>query len=70
MKTKKAVRRQWAVSEKLEIVQARQSGLTLDEVKSLYRVSGAVVSAWLEKCSPRRVNQRLQPPAPAACPPR
>jgi transposase InsO family protein len=49
MKTKKSVRKQWAVSEKLEIVQARQSGLTLDEVKSLYGVSATAVSEWLEK---------------------
>ena len=46
MKTKKSLKRQWAVSEKLEIVQARQSGLTLDEVKSLYQVSGTAVSDW------------------------
>ena len=46
MKTKKSLKRQWAVSEKLEIVQARQSGLTLDEVKSLYGVSGTAVSDW------------------------
>src|SRR5208282_16135 len=49
MKTKKSVRKHWAVSEKLEIVQARQSGLTLDEVKSLYGVSATAVSEWLEK---------------------
>ena len=49
MKTKKSLRKQWAVSEKLEIVQARQSGLTLDEVKSLYGVSATAVSEWLEK---------------------
>jgi transposase InsO family protein len=46
MKTKRSLKRQWAVSEKLEIVQARQSGLTLDEVKSLYGVSGTAISDW------------------------
>ncbi len=49
MKTKKSVRKQWAVSEKLEIVQARQSGLTLDEVKSLYGASATSISEWVEK---------------------
>ena len=39
MRKKKSSKKQWAVSEKLEIVQARQNGLTLDEVKSLYGVS-------------------------------
>ena len=49
MKTKKSVRKQWAVSEKLEIVQARQSGLTLDEVKSLYGASATSTSDWVER---------------------
>ena len=49
MKTKKSVRKQWAVSEKLEVVQARQSGLTLDELKSLYGVYGSMVSDWTAK---------------------
>jgi len=49
MKTKRSLKKQWAVSEKLEIVQARQSGLTLDEVKSLYGVSATAVSGWLAK---------------------
>lgn len=49
MKTKRSVRKQWAVSEKLEIVQARQNGLTLDEVKSLYGVAGSTTSQWVEK---------------------
>jgi len=46
---KKSLKKQWAVSEKLEIVQARQSGLTLDEVRSLYRVSPSMVCGWLAK---------------------
>ncbi len=46
MKTKKSLKRQWAVSEKLEIVQARQSGLTIDELKSLYGVSCAAIYDW------------------------
>jgi transposase InsO family protein len=33
----------------LEIVQARQSGLTLDEVKSLYGVSPSAISGWTER---------------------
>lgn len=49
MKTKKSVRKQWAVSEKLEVVQARQSGLTMDELKSLYGVYGSMVSDWTAK---------------------
>ena len=46
MKTKRSLKKARAVSEKLEIVQARQSGLTLDEVKSLYGGSGTAVSDW------------------------
>lgn len=49
MKTKRSLRKQWAVSEKLEIVQARQNGLTLDEVKSLYGVSASTASQWTAK---------------------
>ena len=49
MKTKRSLKKQWAVSEKLEIVQARQSGLTLDEVKSLYGVSPSAISGWTER---------------------
>lgn len=46
MKQRKAVRKPWSVSEKLEIVQARQQGLTLDDLKSLYGVSGTTISEW------------------------
>ena len=49
MRKKKSSKKQWAVSEKLEIVQARQNGLTLDEVKSLYGVSLSAISGWVEK---------------------
>ena len=49
MKTKRSLKKQWAVSEKLEIVQARQSGLTLDEVKSLYGVSPSAICGWTER---------------------
>lgn len=46
---KRKLLKQWAVSEKLEIVQARQNGLTLDEVRSLYGVSASAVSGWMRK---------------------
>lgn len=49
MRTKRSLKKQWAVSEKLEVVQARQSGLKLDEVKALYGVAGSTVSEWTEK---------------------
>ena len=46
MKKKRSLKKQWAVSEKLEVVQARLSGLKLDEVRSLYGISAPTVSKW------------------------
>ena len=46
---KKRLKKEWAVSEKLEVVQARLSGLKLDEVRSLYGISGPTVSKWAAK---------------------
>ncbi len=48
MKNRKKGRKQWSVSEKLEIVQARQQGLTLDDLTSLYGVRPATASAWVK----------------------
>ena len=39
----------WSVSEKMEIIQARQNGLLLDELTSLYGVSGSAISDWVRK---------------------
>ena len=39
-------RRVWKISEKLEIVEARLKGLTLEEVKSLYGVRGTTAGDW------------------------
>jgi len=48
VKRKKAVLKNWAVSEKLEVVQARQKGLTINEVKSLYRVASGTLAKWVK----------------------
>jgi len=39
-------RRVWKISEKLEIVEARLKGLTLNEVSELYKVRPATISDW------------------------
>jgi transposase InsO family protein len=49
MKKKRSLKKQWAVSEKLEIVQARQKGLLLAEVSSLYGVSQSAILGWMAK---------------------
>jgi transposase InsO family protein len=49
MSRKKSLKKQWSVSEKLEVVQARLNGLMLDEVSSLYGVSNTTVSEWARK---------------------
>lgn len=49
MKKKRSLKKQWAVSEKLEVVQARLNGLKLDEVSGLYGITGTTVSAWTKK---------------------
>ena len=48
MAVKKSKRRLWTVSEKLEVVQARQRGLTLAELFALYRVHSHAVSKWVK----------------------
>jgi transposase InsO family protein len=49
MKAKRSLKKQWAVSEKLEIVQARQNGLKLQEVGALYGVAATTVAEWTAK---------------------
>src|SRR5580658_7390740 len=46
MYKRKRSKKEWAVSEKLEAVQARLNGLKLEEVSSLYGVSGTTVLRW------------------------
>ena len=48
VKRKKHVFKKWTVAEKLEVVQARQRGLTLAELWSLYRVHGHAVAKWVK----------------------
>ena len=49
MSRKRSLKRQWTVSEKLEIVQARQSGMLLGEVGGLYGVSSSTILGWARK---------------------
>jgi len=46
MYKRKRSRKAWAISEKLEAVQARLNGLQFNEVSALYGVSGTTVSKW------------------------
>ena len=48
MAVKKSKRRTWSVSEKLEVVQARQRGLTLAELWALYRANCHGVAKWVK----------------------
>jgi transposase InsO family protein/transposase-like protein len=48
VKRKKYVFKKWTVAEKLEVVQARQRGLTLAELWSLYRVHSHAVAKWVK----------------------
>jgi transposase InsO family protein/transposase-like protein len=48
VKRKKYVFKKWTVAEKLEVVQARQRGLTLAELWSLYRVHNHAVAKWVK----------------------
>jgi len=48
VKRKKHVFRKWTVAEKLEVVQARQRGLTLAELWALYRVHCHAVAKWVK----------------------
>ena len=48
MAVKKSKRRSWTVSEKLEVVQARQRGLTLAEIWALYRAGNRAISQWVK----------------------
>jgi transposase InsO family protein/transposase-like protein len=48
VKRKKYVLRKWTVAEKLEVVQARERGLTLAELWSLYRVHCHAVAKWVK----------------------
>jgi len=48
MAVKKSKRHTWTVSEKLEVVQARQRGLTLAEIWALYRAGNRAISQWLK----------------------
>jgi len=49
MGKRKSLKRVWAVSEKLEAVQAFQNGLTQLEVSGLYGMSPTAVRAWAKK---------------------
>jgi transposase InsO family protein len=48
MAVKKSKRHSWTVSEKLEVVQARQRGLTLAEIWVLYRAGNRAISQWVK----------------------
>lgn len=48
--------REWSVSERLEIVKARQKGITLDEVHMLYGVSSQSVSTWVRAYEENGLN--------------
>ncbi len=48
MAVKKSKRHSWTVSEKLEVVQARQRGLTLAEIWALYRAGNRAISQWVK----------------------
>jgi transposase InsO family protein len=48
MAVKKSKRHSWSVSEKLEVVQARQRGLTLAEIWALYRAGNRAISQWVK----------------------
>jgi transposase InsO family protein/transposase-like protein len=52
---RRSLRKQWSVSEKLEVVQARQNGLTLDELRSLYGSSGSTVLKWVRSYEERGI---------------
>jgi len=43
---KKKNKKIWSVSEKLEVVRARQKGITLDEIRSLYGIYSDTVYKW------------------------
>jgi len=47
-KKRAKVVRERSVAEKLEIVQARQKGLGIEEIKSLYHVGWALIKKWVE----------------------
>ena len=49
MSKKRSLKKQWSVSEKLEIVQARQSGMLLQEVAGLYGASSSTILGWTRK---------------------
>lgn len=49
MRKKRSLKRQWAVSEKLEAVQARLSRLELRDAASLYGIHPATVCRWRKK---------------------
>lgn len=49
MSRKKALKKRWSVSEKLEVVEARQSGMMLRDVGSLYGVAPTTISQWAKK---------------------
>ena len=48
VRRKKSQRHKWTVSEKLEVVQARQRGLTLAELWALYRANCHGVAKWMK----------------------
>jgi transposase len=49
MKSKKSLKKLWAVSENLKIIEACQKGLLLADVSSLYGVSQSAILSWVAK---------------------
>lgn len=45
----KQKRRQWTVNERLEAVRARQSGLSIEDVKKLYGVGQSTLHEWVRR---------------------
>jgi len=66
MRKKRSLRKQWSVSEKLEAVQARLSGLDLEEVGSLYGVHHSTVSKWTKQYERGGRWRKTEPPLRAA----
>ncbi len=49
MSKKKPLKKTWSVSEKLEIVQARQQGMLLQDLSQLYGVSQSAIITWMTR---------------------
>jgi transposase InsO family protein/transposase-like protein len=49
MSRKKPLKKHWSVSEKLQVVEARQSGMMLRDISSLYGAAPTTISQWARK---------------------